>query len=223
MRFILACAGPLAMDMDALKVFCRSVIDGQPALYDSTVIDVPWRSTKPKTSLRIGLLPEDPIYPLHPPIKRVLREATVLLKAQGHKIIPLDPKECRFAELNEVAWNIFSLDSSAARLVEAAGEPVTPAIIHIMQQVKQLSQFHTPTLPDTKDMDRLGKLAVFNSHRMELREVWRKLWHHHNLDICLAPSAQSTAVLHDKFGISPYTSFLNCLDVGSAHMLQYIT
>lgn len=200
-------------------MFCRAVIDGQPSLYDSTVIDVPWRPTKPKRSLRIGLLPEDSMYPLHPPIKRALLEATVLLKAQGHQIIPLDPEECRFAELNEVAWNIFSLDSSAVQLVEAAGEPISPAIIHIMQQMKKLRQFHTPTLPDTKDLDRLGKLAVFNSRRMELREIWRKLWYRHKLDICLAPPAQNTAVLHDKFGISPYTSFLNCLDVGSAHML----
>jgi amidase len=145
------------------------------------------------------------------------------LKAQGHKIIPLNLKECRFAELNEVTWNIFSLDPSAGRLVEAAGEPVTPAIIHIMQQIKKIKQFHTSTLPDTEDLDRLSKLAIFNSRRMELREDWRKLWHHHNLDICLAPTAQSTAVLHDKFGISPYTSFLNCLDVGSAQMQQHMT
>lgn len=201
------------MDMDALEIFCREVIDGQPALYDSTVIDVPWRQIAPKQALRIGVLPESLMYPLHPPIKRVLGEAARVLEVQGHEIITLDAAECYFEEINEVAWNLFSLDGNAAQLIAAAGEPFSPAILSMKQQAEALQQFHKSTLGNTEGLDRMGKLALLNTRRAEFREIWRKMWQKLNLDICLAPGAQGTAVPHDKYGMAPYTCLLNCLDV----------
>ncbi|KAE8138907.1 amidase signature domain-containing protein [Aspergillus pseudotamarii] len=212
MRFILSCAGPLSLDLDGLEVFFRSVFDIQPSLYDSTVIDVPWRDVTVKPQLRIGVVPEHPIFPLHPPIKRILAEAIQRLEHQGHEIVHLTNEECWIKELNEVASGIFGLDQSALGHVISASEPVVPALQHIGSQIAKVKQFHKPSLPDMSSMDRLAKLAALNTRRAELKEEYRKTWKQHDLDICLAPPAQNTAVAHDAFGPAPYTIFLNCLD-----------
>jgi amidase len=220
MKFILSCAGPLALDMDAIEVFLKPVIDARPGLYDFSVVDVPWRTATVRHPLRIGVVPPDPMFPLHPPVQRTLAEAAKLLKAQGHEIIELSAEECKVTELNEVAWNIFSLDTAAMEHLQAAGEPPVPALVHIRRQVEILTQAGNTSLPDLSHLDRLGKLAALNARRAELRETWRKLWNSHDLHICLAPPAQNTAVPHDMFGLAPYTTFLNCLDVSSLFKVQ---
>ncbi|KAB8261414.1 amidase signature domain-containing protein [Aspergillus pseudonomiae] len=212
MRFILSCAGPLSLDLEGLEVFFRSVFDIQPSLYDSTVIDVPWRMVTVKPKLRIGLVPEHPVFPLHPPVKRILAKAKQRLEEHGHEIILLSHEECRIKELNEVALGIFGLDQGALSHVISAGEPVVPALQHIGAQIAKVKQFHESSLPDMSSMDRLATLAALNTRRAELKEDYRNMWTKHNLDICLAPPAQNTAVAHDSFGPAPYTIFLNCLD-----------
>ncbi|KAE8378023.1 amidase signature domain-containing protein [Aspergillus bertholletiae] len=212
MRFILSCAGPLCLDLEGLEVFFSSVFDIQPSLYDSTVIDVPWRKVTVKPRLRIGIVPEHPSFPLHPPVKRIMAEATQRLEEQGHEIISLTHEECRIRELNEVALGIFGLDQGALNHVISSGEPVVPALQHIGAQIAKAKQFQESSLPDMSSMDRLAKLAALNTRRAELKEEYRKIWIQHSLDICLAPPAQNTAVAHDTFGPAPYTTFLNCLD-----------
>ncbi|KAF9890168.1 hypothetical protein FE257_006329 [Aspergillus nanangensis] len=212
MRFLLSCAGPLSLDLDGIETFFQSVIGAQPALYDSTAIDVPWRKVDAKPRLRIGLVPEDPVFPLHPPVRRVLAEAVRRLEAQGHEIIPLNGQKLRTLEINAVAYNIFTLDGAAVKHVLSAGEPLIPSIHHIGRQIEQLKASHPSPLFDLDAMDGLSKLALLNTKRAELREGYRKLWAQHDLDICISPPAQSTAVPHDTFGLSAYSILLNCLD-----------
>lgn len=215
MKFVLSCAGPLSLDLNGIETFFKAIFYAQPALYDSTVLDIPWRQVSTKPTLRIGVVPESPNFPLHPPVRRVLAEAARLLKAQGHEIVPLAQKECQLMEANEVAWNTFSLDQGAIRHLQAAGEPPVPSLVHIGKLIEGLKQ-QKSTLPDMSGLDSMGKLALLNTHKAELRESYRKMWLHHDLDICLAPPAQSTAAAHDNFGVAPYTTFLNLLDVSYA-------
>lgn len=221
MKFVLSCIGPLSMDLSGIETFFQSLFNARPANYDSSIHDIPWRQVDTKPVLRIGVVPESSIFPLHPPIRRVLTEAVGLLEAQGHQIIHLDEKDCRVVEANEIAWAIFNLDQNARKLIESAGEPVVPAIGHIVKLFETLGKFIKPTLPDMSTLDRMEKLALLNVRRAELREAYRKLWVQHDLDICIAPPAQNTAVPHDMFGMAPYTTFLNCLDVGFFWTLCY--
>ncbi|KAJ5947936.1 Amidase [Penicillium verhagenii] len=215
MKFLLSCIGPLSLDLGGIETFFQSLCGARPANYDSSILDVPWRQVDKKPVLRIGVVPESAVFPLHPPIRRVLNEAIVSLKAQGHQIIFLDEKDCRVLEVNEVAWGIFSLDQHSKKLIASAGEPVVPAIGHIVNQFEKLGQIITPSLPDMSALSLMEKLALLNVRRAELREAYRKLWVLHDLDICVAPPAQNTAVQHDMFGLAPYTTFLNCLDYPS--------
>lgn len=213
MKFILSCAGPLSSDLNGIETFFESVFNAQPARLDSTIIDVPWRKVPTKSTLRIGVMPESSVFPLHPPIRRVLAEAVQLLKAQGHQIIHLDEKDCRILECNEVGWAMFNLDQGAKKRIESSGEPPVPAMHYIGKQAAKLLGFYKSSLPDTSSLDQLHKLALLNTRRSELREAYRKLWVHHDLDICIAPPAQTTAVPHDTFGVAPYTTLTNVLDV----------
>ncbi|KAJ5966381.1 hypothetical protein N7481_013095 [Penicillium waksmanii] len=154
MKFVLSCAGPLSLDLDGIETFFKTLFEARPALYDSTILDIPWRQVSTKQKLRIGVVPESPNFPLQPPVKRTLANVTRILEAQGHTIIPLSSAECRVMEATEVAF-------------------------------------------------------------AEIREDYRKLWLANDLDICIAPPAQSTAVRHDTFGLPPYTAFLNALDFPS--------
>ncbi|KAJ5280027.1 Amidase [Penicillium angulare] len=214
-RFLLSCAGPLSLDLNGIEIFFRSIFNAQPARFDSTVLDIPWRDVPTKTSLRIGVVPESSMFPLHPPIRRVLAEAVRSLEAQGHKIIHLDENDTRVMEANEISWNIFSLDQKSKSLIEDAGEPIVPGIHEIAKRAEKLGQIIEHTLPDLTEFERLDKLALLNVRRAELREAYRELWQQHDLDICIAPPAQNTAVPHDLFGLAPYTTFLNCLDYPS--------
>lgn len=213
LKFIFSCAGPLSLDLDGIELFFRSVLGAQPALYDSTIIDIPWRLVPRKSILRIGVIPEDPLFPLHPPVKRALAEATSILETQGHQVIRLDAREAKVSEIAEVAWNIFSLDPSAGNHLKVSRDPPVPGLVHILKESERLKAFYAPTLPDMNELDRLGKLGVLNASRAQLREEYRKLWVRHELDVCIAPPAQNTAVPHDLFGMPPYTVLLNLLDV----------
>ncbi|KLJ13351.1 hypothetical protein EMPG_11727 [Blastomyces silverae] len=215
MRFVLSCAGPLSLDLDGIETFFKSVLSAQPARYDSTIIDVPWRQVPVKPTLRIGVVPECSLFPLHPPIRRVLGEAVRLLQAQGHQIIHLDEKDCRIMEANEIAWNIFGLDPTSKELMASAGEPPVPAMLYIGKQAAKMRGVYQRTLPDMSHFERLDKLALISARRAELREAYRKLWMQNALDICIAPPAQATAMPHDTFGMPPYCTFLNCLDYPS--------
>lgn len=213
MKFILSCAGPLSTDLNGIETFFRSVFDAQPARLDSTILDIPWREVPVKSTLRIGVVPESSIFPLHPPVRRVLAEAVRLLEAQGHQIIHLTEEECRIMQSNEIGWTLFGMDQGSKKHLESAGEPPVSAMHYLMKQAAKIMSFYKPTLPDTTSLDPLHKLALLNTHRAELREAYRKTWLQHDLDICIAPPAQTTAVLHDTFGVAPYTTLTNVLDV----------
>ncbi|KAE8155341.1 amidase signature domain-containing protein [Aspergillus avenaceus] len=192
MDFMLPSAGPLSHDINALEIFMKRVINAEPAQLDSSVIDVPWRSVpKLNTHLRIGLLPEDPRFPLHPTVKHTVTEAVRKLRAQGHTIIPLDVAKCHIADSTETAWKFFMIDDAAYK--------------------------HSRFIPDLNGRDRLSRLALFRAMRAMIMDDWRKIWVDQKLDLVLAPSAQSTAVKHNRFGLPAYTTLTNVLDVCCLH------
>lgn len=214
MDFLLPSAGPMSTDINALEVFMAQVINSRPAKLDATAIDVPWRfpTGHDIEKLRIGVLPEDPRFQLHPTVKHTLAEAIRRLAAQGHVMIPLDQTKCHIADATETAWKFFMIDDAAYRHVEAGGEPLLPSVVYTHNMARNLDDEFIPK-SDLKGCDRLSQLAIFRTKRALICDDWRKIWTENNLDLVLAPSAQSTAVQHDRFGLPPYTTLTNVLDV----------
>ncbi|KJK92494.1 hypothetical protein H633G_03630 [Metarhizium anisopliae BRIP 53284] len=139
---ILPCAGPLANDMKALSLFVKAVLQAKPASYDASALDVNWRDVQGQfgRKLRFGLLPEDSTYPLHPPVRRTVAEASRLLQASGHEVVELQSDECRISEALQVAFALFALDETADGIVKAAGEPPIPSRIRINQEMGKAPQ-----------------------------------------------------------------------------------
>ncbi|KAF1837913.1 amidase [Decorospora gaudefroyi] len=212
MSFFLPSAGPLAKDMPALSIFCRSVLSTRPALYDSTALDVPWRDLSeplPSTKLKLGLLGEDPVFPLHPPVKRALANAVKTLEAQGHEIIPLPASCAHVANALALAFAYFQLDDTAFSHIAASGEPLVPSVA---QGMHDFGKFKSDFLADIADLDGISRLAALNVKRHSIAEDWRAMWQKEGLDGVMGPVAQSTAVRHDTYGLPPYTLMLNVLD-----------
>ena len=213
-NFFLACAGPLANDMDGLQVLVKAVIQATPARFDSTSLDVPWRSVRnpAKSKLRIGLLPEDPVHPLHPPVKRALSEVARLISIQGHEIVRLQSAECHVADASEVAFRYLSLArwKTGSSPIEQGGEPLMPSVEMARNVMGRMPKHF---IDDINGLEELPLLAALNVKRAAIDEDWRKLWNKYQLDAVLAPAAQHTAVPHDQYELPPYTVFLNCLDV----------
>ncbi|KAK6826950.1 hypothetical protein RU639_004614 [Aspergillus parasiticus] len=166
----------------------------------------------PETQLRIDVLPEDPRFPLHPTVKHTMNEAVRRLRAQCHTIIPLDVQKCYIADATETAWEFFMINDAAYKHVAAGEEPLVPSVICTHEIARNLEYRF---IPDVNDRDRLSQLAVFRTMRALIIDGWGRIWVDHKLDLVLAPSAQSTAVKHDKVGLPAYTTLTNVLDYPS--------
>jgi amidase len=205
-------AGPLANDIDSLRIFMKAVIDARPFLHDSTVLDVPWREIdfSSRSKLRLGLLGEDLLFPLHPPVKETIDRVVKSLILQGHEIVVLETGECEIPTANIVAGKLLGMDSTPIKLIMSGGEPPVPSMGMFAQQMKSIDWNITL---DLNDMDPLQQFGTLQNKRAEITNTWRKLWAKHNLDAIISPAAQNTAVEHDGYGWPAYSTFLNVLDV----------
>ncbi|KAK8057962.1 hypothetical protein PG996_011899 [Apiospora saccharicola] len=209
---IVPSAGALANDMSALQIFMRAVIDANPFSYDATVVDVPWRrnhdSSRPK--LRLGLLPEDPLFPLHPPVRETIKNAVNILKSHGHEVVLLDAADCHVAALNQIGGRLLELDQTPAHIIASSGEPAVPSMAMFAKYYARIGWDFIA--PEITTMDRLEQFGALQNQRAGIAESWRKLWAKHNLDAIVSPSAQSTAMEHDHQGWPAYSMLLNMLD-----------
>lgn len=91
--------GPMTRSLSSLKVILQNVLDAKPWVSDPKVTPIPWRDdiyeeiqSRPLT---IGVLVDDGVVKVHPPIERVLRDLEVKLKAAGHDIVAWDSSHHR--------------------------------------------------------------------------------------------------------------------------------
>ncbi|KAH7065652.1 amidase signature domain-containing protein [Paraphoma chrysanthemicola] len=212
--FFTCCAGPLAVDIYAIAIFVRTVFSVRPALYDTAALDIPWRelpSLKTSSKLRLGLLAEDPAFPLHPPVRRALANAVKVLQEQGHEIIPIPAARARVADVTALGWSYFQLAGKAgSAMIAESGEPVIPSIL---KQAEIGSRLNLDFLADTVGLEGVPKVLALNRKRVAIAEHWRAIWKEEQLDAVVGPAAQNTAVRHDTYGLPPYSIFLNVLDV----------
>jgi Asp-tRNA(Asn)/Glu-tRNA(Gln) amidotransferase A subunit family amidase len=78
--------------LSTLTTIAKAVVDAQPWRIDPRCHQLPWRQelydevqTRP---LVVGLLVDDGVVKIHPPLKRALLQLNTRLKAAGHEVIP---------------------------------------------------------------------------------------------------------------------------------------
>ncbi|CAK7222448.1 hypothetical protein SBRCBS47491_004868 [Sporothrix bragantina] len=223
---ILACAGPLATTMDDLQLFFKAVLDGKPWTYDAVSAAVPYQQTAAselasKKVLRIGLMPEEPRVPLHPPVRRALDNATAALRKAGHEIVPISHGTYTSA-LNActLALRFFGLDATNVSLqhIVDSGEPMI-ATVAASLALPLPEDFGTTAIESVAATPAhrqngygIADLAALNVERALFQNAWRCIFRDQKLDVVLSPGAQHTAPKHDTYGMPAYTVFWNLLD-----------
>jgi amidase len=81
----------MAKTVEDLELYCSSVIEGQPWLYDPRCIEIPWREPIVPTKLKLGVMWNDGVVIPTPPVTRALETAVAALKAEGHEVIDWEP------------------------------------------------------------------------------------------------------------------------------------
>jgi amidase len=196
-----------------LDFFTSSILSTETWKYDVTAIGASW-SPKPqpedRKKLRIGVLDEHSLFPLHPPVRRALQSATQALAAAGHEIVQITQDGGRdIALANRLAFQYFTYAPHPDQIA-ASGEPSVPSVA---KRAHPMFTGPLPVLTDLSDFELINELQLA---RDQYSDAWRKTWVENKLDIMLAPAAQNTAVPYDTFGWPPYTLFLNVLDVSAS-------
>lgn len=204
---VLAAAGPLATSFRDVRLFMETVLGQKPWSYDHSALHAPWRSLTAPTTLTIGLLPIDPAFPIHPPMRRALDSAITKLKAAGHTIVPLGYIPS-IAVANQQIADYYSLDPAMTpfKNIEASGEPKIRSVAESPFVSKRNGKL---------DMD---DLYTLNATRTQCMAAWHKIWMATGIDVILGPVCETTAMPHDTFGNTPYTTLYNYLDVSYLDM-----
>ncbi|KAI8210421.1 hypothetical protein K4K54_000443 [Colletotrichum sp. SAR 10_86] len=203
-------AGPMANSVDDLFLFMETVLSQNPWRYDASAIAAPWSAPKSDNAKRltVGVLPEDPEYPMHPPVRRALEDAVSALLKAGHKVIrlPQDP-DCSAGLGGRLGFQYFFMTSDGLDvLANEIGEPLVPSVkrgVHPFTKIKP---------PVSADKPVAHQLSDFLGLRDAYADSWRKTWREHGLDVVIGPGAISTSVPHDTYGNPVYTLMWNVLD-----------
>jgi amidase len=208
--YITPSAGPLANDLAGIKLWCKAVVDAQPARYDAAAHDVPWRQPAPRQKMRFGLLEPAQAFPLHPPMQRALDDTVRLVREKGHEVVNIPDGESKLREALLVAFATFPLMSDGGARIQKSGEPPIPSLVAIQNAVGKLP-LHM--LPGVVELEGTAKLSALRAQRSDLREHWRKIWNKYDVDAIIAPAGPSTAPPLDQFKMPVYTVFMNLMDV----------
>ncbi|TID28460.1 hypothetical protein CANINC_002455 [Pichia inconspicua] len=198
---ILPVAGPLSTDMESLVMVTKSIIDHKPWNYGLETFRIPYQDpgVSADSKLRIGFIFEDPNLPVHPPLKRILKEAKEKLSSVGHNVEIID-NHPSFDYAWELAWKLFQVDAKDSSFKD---------LIELNEKlIKSL------TLPGIevygegpKDIN-----GVINLKEEVQIYTFEWLTIFKDYDVIIAPGAPSMAPPHDTYGIAPYTGVWNLVD-----------
>lgn len=201
-------AGPLAQSLDDIELFMSTVLKAEPWRYDVTTIGSPWVSAlKQPSLLTIGILGEDPDFPMHPPVRRAMESAIAALATKGHRIVRLEHEPSRgVAYASRLAFQYFTYGPHVDHIA-ASGEPLVASV------AKLANPLFTGPFPVDQELGIFEKIDGLHNARKAYTEEWRRTWVQHDIDVLLTPGAQNTATPYDTYGWPPYTVIWNLLDV----------
>jgi Asp-tRNA(Asn)/Glu-tRNA(Gln) amidotransferase A subunit family amidase len=204
MAGFLPCAGPLCHSVRDAELLLKVACNSNAADMDDNALGVPWNNEPcQELSLRVGLLPEDTMYPLHPPMQRALRDAVAKLSAAGHEVIDVSQHMPSVSEAKEVAFRFFNMDPDRTALthVTNGGEPFIPSLKA------------TYDLDNAAPTPQLPELYELNVRKSKLTTKMRQAFVNKKVDVIIGPAYQSCAVPHDTYGVATYTVFCNLFNV----------
>ncbi|KAH8172511.1 amidase domain-containing protein [Sarocladium implicatum] len=200
--------GPLARSLESIIKVTRTVIDAKPWTLDPRCIRMPWSTEAFDEALgrplTIGIIWDDGVVRVHPPITRSLEMVSAKLKEAGHEVVDWAPDghyDC--IKVQDAYYNADG-GEDIRRDVAAGGEPMLPYVKAMLDRSPAISvyeywQLHRRRLSCQKNyLDRWETTRAPGSGR--------------KIDVLLSPVAAHSAVPHNTVRYPAYTKVWNFLD-----------
>ncbi|KAF1984471.1 acetamidase, partial [Aulographum hederae CBS 113979] len=201
--------GPLARSLSSITLAVRSVIDTNPWLHDPKCHPLQWRGEihdeVQTRKLTVGVLLDDGVVKVHPPIKRIILHVASKLKDQGHEIIEWTSD--LHSEVVDVMDTYYTSDGGADILADlsVAGEPRIPHVRALLDRAKGKAL----------SVDQYWQL---NRRRLAAQTAYLEKWNRTHsstgacVDAILCPVMPHCAVAHGNCKWVGYTKVWNVLD-----------
>jgi amidase len=87
--------GPMTRSLSSMIAVTKAVVESKPWLLDPRVVPITWRQDLflevQSRPLVIGIMIDDGVVRVHPPIERALKEMAAKLKTAGHELVDWKP------------------------------------------------------------------------------------------------------------------------------------
>ncbi|GAM34381.1 hypothetical protein TCE0_015r01928 [Talaromyces pinophilus] len=199
--------GPMARDLETICYISRSLADSRPWDLDPRCSPLPWNETAfqeiQSRPMVIGLLVDDGVVKIHPPIERVLLALAEKLRAQGHEIVEWDTSDhLQYMQLMDRYYSADGFED-VIRDVTRAGEPFIPHVRSLISRGSAISVYQYWQLNKEKFELQKKHLSKWNSVRSPSGRP---------VDVLLSPVLPHTAVPHRALRWVGYTKVWNLLD-----------
>lgn len=183
--------------MRDLDLFQKALLDQQPWEEETSLVPIPWRNVSSKKDIVVGVMWNDGVAQLHPPLKRAFENGVQKLKAGGIKVVDWEPFEHERG--GKITQALLFPDGGACirEALEASGEPIHP-----------LSEF---ALHYAKSMN-VKENWELNVQRDNFRDKYQSLMKERDVDFILCPTYVGAAAEHGTAHYWLYTSIWNLLD-----------
>lgn len=197
----------MARDLKSLCYISRLVADSRPWELDPRCPPLPWNENVFKDvqsrPLVIGLILDDGVVRVHPPIERAIRELTAKLEAKGHELVTWDTSD--HLKCINLMDRYYTVDGGedVRRDIASAGEPLIPHVEALVNKGKPISVYEYWQL---------------NRERMDLQKNYLDKWNTAQspsgkpIDVLLSPTLPHVAVPHRSVRWVGYTKIWNLLD-----------
>ncbi|KAF2416538.1 acetamidase [Tothia fuscella] len=199
--------GPMARSLSTLVTTMQAIIGRKPWLLDPNVTPMPWQlevfENVQSRPITVGLLTDDGVVKVHPPIERALREVAAKLEAAGHEIVLWN--NAGHADLIAIQDLFYSSDGGedVRREVQAGGEPFIPHVNALINREQAISVYEYWQL---------------NKRKVAAQQAYNKKWNDtigpsgRPVDVLLMPTMPHVAVPHRSCRWVGYTKVWNVLD-----------
>ncbi|OJJ43734.1 hypothetical protein ASPZODRAFT_154254 [Penicilliopsis zonata CBS 506.65] len=199
--------GPLARDLSSICYLSRMIADTEPWKLDPKCSPIPWREMAfreiQSRPMVIGLILDDGVVKVHPPIQRALAEVSAKLKAAGHELVVWDTSD--HWECIKIMDLYYTADGceDIRRDVAVAGEPLIPHVEALVNRGKAISVYDYWQLNRRRNAAQKKYLDKWNTTRSACGRP---------VDVLLAPTMPHTAVPHRHVRWVGYTKIWNFFD-----------
>ncbi|KAI9739657.1 MAG: hypothetical protein M1834_006375 [Cirrosporium novae-zelandiae] len=201
--------GPMARALSSIVDITKATLSMQPEHLDPKCNRLPWRENVYRAvqaldrKLTIGVLYDDNVVKVHPPIERALKELEEKIKQASHDIVPWNASD--HAKCIDVMDRYYSADGGAdvRQDMEAGGEPYIPHVQALVNKGKAISVLDYWGLNIEK---RTAQEQYIDKWNTTLSSSGRPV------DAILMPVMPHTAVPHRSCRWVGYTKIWNVLD-----------